>query len=297
MIGRWAASQTGDHSRFQRSGARLHIEKSFDAAVMEILNPFELADLRVLVLQGDDTAPPAIAIVCDTIGQIELGWIEKDNVLRNTMVRRVAPVSWQAAAYKALELTLPCALPIFNYANLFEEISAYWWDGETEDLPAIKAMVDMLGAELDDIDQDMLPSTMNARRPEWMLAKNAGAMKHLPTGLRQKIRALHDAHKAVNAIGETGNAWNFDFQMGCDYLTHLEDCSHLPAMTLVCADHFARELDDVGRHGMEQGFMDIAGICQLPDVDHVDRWFASLQIGAEFLLAAQDLINLDIDKL
>ena len=58
-------------------------------------------------------------------------------------------------------------------------------------------------------------------------------------------------------------------------------------------DHFARELDDVGRNGMEMGFMEVAGLCPLPDANHIDDWFASLRLGAEFLLAAQELIQLD----
>ncbi len=67
----------------------------------------------------------------------------------------------------------------------------------------------------------------------------------------------------------------------------------MPPITLVPFEQFARELDDVGRFGMEQGFYDIAGFCQLIDVATVDAWFASLRVGAELLLAAQDLINLD----
>jgi hypothetical protein len=64
-------------------------------------------------------------------------------------------------------------------------------------------------------------------------------------------------------------------------------------MTLVPFEHFARELDDVGRHGMELGFMDIAGLCPLPEVDSIDAWLASLRLGADFLLAAQSLIQFD----
>jgi hypothetical protein len=64
-------------------------------------------------------------------------------------------------------------------------------------------------------------------------------------------------------------------------------------MTLVSADHFARELDDVGRPGMELGFLDIAGLCPLADAGDIDRWFASLKLGADFLLAAQDLVLTD----
>ena len=44
---------------------------------------------------------------------------------------------------------------------------------------------------------------------------------------------------------------------------------------------------------MEYGFLDIAGFCPLPDSVPIDDWFASLRVGARFLLAAQDLIQLD----
>ena len=67
----------------------------------------------------------------------------------------------------------------------------------------------------------------------------------------------------------------------------------MPPLTLVPFEHFARELDDVARHGMEMGFMDVAGLCPLPDAENIDDWFASLRLGARFLLAAQDLIQLD----
>jgi len=55
----------------------------------------------------------------------------------------------------------------------------------------------------------------------------------------------------------------------------------------------ARELDDVARHGMEMGFMDLAGICPLPDAGRIDDWFASLRLGADFLIAAQNLLQFD----
>jgi hypothetical protein len=71
----------------------------------------------------------------------------------------------------------------------------------------------------------------------------------------------------------------------------------LPPLTLVPSGQFAPELDDVGRHGMEMGFMDIAGLCPLTNPGRIDDWLASLRLGAEFLLAAQNLIELDPTKL
>lgn len=292
LIGRWAAAREPSAKPYTRPEARQRIEQVFDAAVLEILSPFKLADLRVVALLGDDELPPAIAITCDTVGQLDLGWIEESNVLTNTLVKRVAPPRWCAAAYRTLCETLPLALPIFGYEDLFEEMSAYSWDGATDDAEAIGNMVEHMGADPDDIDQEMLPSAMNARRPEWMLAKPA-PMKQMPRALREQIRRVRDLHKALLAITRETNAWRFDFDKIVDYLPGFEDASHLPAMTLVPSDHFARELDYVGEHGMHQGFMDVAGLCQLTDAGAVDQWFASLKIGAEFLLAAQDLINLD----
>lgn len=293
LIGRWAAAREPCEKRYTRPEARKRIERVFDAAVLEILDPFKLADLRVAALLGGDELPPAIAIICDTVGQLDLGWIEESNVLANTLVKRVAPVRWQAAAYKVLCETLPLALPVFGYEELFEEMAAYCWDGQTDDASAIRCMVEYMGHDPDDLDEEMLPSATAARRPEWMLAKNAVPMKHLPVVLQRQIRRLRDLHKALAAIPAETNAWRFAFDQIVEYIPRFEDCSHLPAMTLVPADHFARELDYVGEHGMHQGFMDIAGICQLSDAGRVDDWFASLKLGAEFLLAAQDLINLD----
>jgi hypothetical protein len=294
LIGRWVAARETTARRYTRPQARARIEKVFGAAVLEILNPFELADLRVVVLHGDENLPPALAVICDSVGQLDLGWIEADdNVLRNTAFRRVAPVSWRAAAYKALVDTLSMALPIFGYEDLFEEMSGYYWDGETDDLGATKAMIEWHGTDPAEIDEEMLPSAMNARRPEWMLAKNAAPMKQLPAPLRQNIRKLRDLHKALAGIATEANAWRFAFDQIVEYIPDFEDASHLPAMTLVPADHFARELDYVGEHGMQQGFMDVAGLCPLPDASQIDDWFASLKLGAELLLAAQDLINLN----
>ena len=297
VIGRWIADREPSTVQITRSAARQRIEKAFDSAVVSTFAPFQLADFRTVVFQGDDANPPAIAIVCDTVGQIDLGWIETDNVLRNTLLKRVAPLGWRAAAYKALAATLNCTLPVFGFDDLFKEYSGAYWDGSTEDADAIRSMVEYQGAELDDIDETMLPSAMKARRPDWMLAEKASPMKYLPPTIRTKIRALRTAHVAVMALGQEGNAWAFDFAMACDYVPGLEDCSHLPAMTLVPAEHFGRELDDVGQHGMQQGFMDIAGICPIADAGRVEQWFVSLQVGARYLAAAQDLMTLDLARI
>ena len=43
--------------------------------------------------------------------------------------------------------------------------------------------------------------------------------------------------------------------------------------------------------------MEVAGLCPLRDAHHIDDWFASVRLGAEFLLAAQELIQVDPAKL
>jgi hypothetical protein len=292
LLGRWAAAREETARPYTRHDARQQIERMFEAAVVDIFGGFVLADLRVVAFEGDAPLPPAIGVICDSIGQLDLGWIEKSNVLSETLLGNVAPVGWRAAAYRALAETLHVALPIFGYADLFEEVSACYWDGETDDESARRALTEYHGWDPADLDEDMLPSAMNARRPDWMTAKSA-PLKQMPTDLRRALARLRDAHKALISAGPDGNAWRFKIDLFHAYIPGFEDCSHLPALTLVPFDQFARELDDVGRHGMEQGFMDVAGLCPLTDASQVDAWFASLRLGAELLLAAQDLINLD----
>ena len=292
VLGRWVAEREKTAQRYTRMGVRKRIERVFSAAVDEILSPFNLADLRVVALTGEDDRPPAIVIVCDTIGQLELGWIEKSNLLRDTAFGNVAPVRWRAAAYQTLRNTLPAVLPAFGYEVLFEEVSAYYWDGETDDERARAALIELHGHGEDDLDEMTLPSDMNARRPDWMTAK-AAPLKDMPVALQAAIRRLRAALEAMRKIDPARNAWRFDHDNVLTYLPEYEERTHMPPITLVPFEQFARELDDVGRFGMEQGFYDIAGFCQLIDVATVDAWFASLRVGAELLLAAQDLINLD----
>ena len=292
MIGRWAAARDEASAQYTRQDARQRIEQVFEAAVAEILEPFKLADLRVVALVGEAHLSPALAVICDSVGQIDLGWIEKDHVLSNTLFGNIAPLGWRAAAYQALCQTLSAALPVFDYDILFEEIAQYYWDGETDDASARKCLIDYHGAEVEDLDEMTLPSQMNARRPDWMIAKPAPP-KDMPTSLRRALARLRDAHAALISIKPDSSAWRFDADLYHEYIPGSEDCSPLPPMTLVPFDEFARELDDVGRHGMESGFMDVAGLCPLTDPGKAEAWFGSLKIGAEFLLAAQDLINLD----
>ncbi|ALR21473.1 MULTISPECIES: hypothetical protein [Sphingomonadales] len=283
LIGRWAASRETTAKRYTRAEARQRIERVFDKAVLDILGSVEFADFRVVVLHGEEDYPPAIAVICDSMGQLELGWIEDSD----------APIPWRAAAYKALDDMLARALPIFGYDDLFDEISMYYWDGATDDETARQWITEYQGVDPEYLDELTLPSNMESRRPEWMIAKNAGASAELPNGLRRKLEELRKAHAALGKLRPERNAWRFDLQIAYEYLPGIEECSTLPPLTLVPVEQFAREVDDVGRHGMEYGFMDIAGFCPLPDSVPVDDWLASLRVGARFLLAAQDLIQLD----
>ncbi|MGA1816081.1 hypothetical protein VHN57_10735 [Sphingobium sp. WW5] len=287
LIGRWVAAREASSGLYTRAAARQHIEGIFNAAVLEILDPIEIADFRVAVILKEGDGTPAIAVICQNLGQIELGWIETGD----------APIPWRAAAYRALEQCLGRVLPIFSYEDLFNEISIYYWDGETDDERARQSLIAYHGADADELDELTLPSEMNARRPEWMIKENAAPSARLPSGLRQKLKRFHAAHKAVGSLRPERNAWDFDLEVAYDYIPGIEECSSLPPLTLVPFDHFARELDDVARNGMEMGFMEVAGLCPLRDAHHIDDWFASVRLGAEFLLAAQELIQVDPAKL
>lgn len=292
IIGAWAASRDPD-GQYSRREARARIERLFDIEVMANLASVDLMNLQVEVFIGADDLPPAIVVICGSMGQIDLGWIEKKNTLSETLCGYVAPVAWRASAYQALVACLCGILPIFGFEELIDEMAGYFWDGETTDEGARKALVEWHGHDPEDVDGMVLPSQMLERRPDFMLAENAGPLKALPAGLRKRLRRLTKAAEAVRAAGQKGNAWWFDFTAVQDYLPDIQDCSHLPPMTLVPVDEFLAEVDEVCRHGMEYGFMDLAGLCPLDRAADVDAWFASLKLGVELMLAAQDLIDLD----
>jgi len=287
LIGGWAISRDTVAGKCTRPEARRRIEGIFEAAIIEILRSIELVDFRLAVLHGEGVGPPAIAVICDSMGQLDLGWIETSD----------ATIPWRAAAYHALEQALAIALPVFGYDDLFEDISMYYWEGETDDEAARECLISHHGVDPDELDEMSLPSTMNARRPEWMIGANAAPTARLPKRLREKLVRLAKAHRALRELGCEGNAWHFDRDMISDYLPGTDECATLPPLTLVPFEQFARELDDVGRHGMEMGFMDVAGICPLPDASRIDDWLASLRLGAELLIAAQELIRLDPTRL
>lgn len=249
----------------------------------DILNPIELVDLRITVIHGEDDLPPAIAVVCDSMGQLDLGWIETSD----------APIAWRAAAYGALEESLGRVLPVFGYRDLFEEYAACYWDGETDDETARQCLVDYHGVNPDDLDEHTLPSTMNALRPEWMISANAAQSAELPARIRAKLDRLRALHHRFKQLRPEQDAWHLDMDLLYDYVPGIEECASLPPLTLVPFDQFARELDNVAQYGMELGFMDVAGLCALPEASRIDDWFASLRLGAQFLLAVQELIQLD----
>lgn len=287
LIGRWLVSREVDMHRYTRPGARRYIERAFETAVLDVLDPIAFVDLRVAVLRSEQSGAPAIAIICEGMGQIDLGWIEAGT----------APVPWRAAVYAALERSLGRVLPIFGYHDLFEEISMYYWDGATEDDAAREHLIAWHGATGDDLDAMPLPSQMNARRPDWMIGAHGAVASELPSVLQSRLEALQDARDALDRLACEEDAWRFDFELACEFLPGIEECASLPPLTLVPFDQFDRELDEVARNGMEMGFMDIAGICPLPDVGRIDDWFASLHLGARFLVAAQDLLQFDPSSL
>lgn len=293
IIGRWVAQQAPTDQLFGLGEARRFIEQRFRQAVLDIIGVNTLADLRVFVLAGDGAGqPPTLAIICDSVGQIDMGWIELTNVLANTLKGSVAPVGWRAAAYGALH-DLAAVLPMFGFHEMMEELSGYYWDGETDDEGARHALVTFHGQDPDEL---TLPSHIEARRPDYMLPENADPLKKLPPAIRSAIKRVTTAAKAVRAVKEPGSAWHFDSEQITAYLPEYGDAATLPALTLVPFDVYAQELDEIAQHGMEYGFHNIAGICQLTDAASIDRWFASLRLGTELIAAAQDLIDLDVSK-
>lgn len=290
-IGRWLIDREASRETFTRGEARKHIEQAFDQAVQEAMGNTILADLRVVVLQGDDQQmPPALAIICDSVGQIDMGWIEKTNVLSHTLTGSVAPVGWRARAYQALNV-LGSVLPVFGYQEMIDELSNYYWDGETDDAEVRRVMVEFHGHDPEDV---ILPSAIAAKRPDFMLAENAAPLKALPVALRQRLRRLQTAFDALRNFDQPANAFGgFDFHEACEYMPEYEECSHLAPMTLVPFDDFSREVDEIGRFGMEMGFMNLTGFCPIKDATTVAQWFTSLRLGAEVIAAAQDLIDFD----
>lgn len=289
-IGRWIAGRTEAAQLLTRTEARRFIEQEFEREVMSVLGECRLAELRVVVLKGEQDNPPAIAVVCDSVGQVELGWIESTNVLANTLKGSVAPTGWRAAAYNALSHMLSMVIPLFNFEQMIEELALYYWDGEISDEGARKA-IEFHNGELEE--GTTLPSDIAAKRPDFMLTTNIARQKDLPKPLRARLKRLHDAYTALKRVGPEGNAWYFDFHETCEYLPEYEDCSTLPPMTLVPADQFGMELDEVGRMGMEMRFFDIAGFCPLTGPEVIDQWLASLRLGGELIMAAQALIETD----
>lgn len=282
LVGSWVASKDGATARLTRPEARRHIEQVFQAEVLEILRTCTIADLRVVVLNGESCGAPAIAIVCDSVGQLDLGWIEDSD----------RPIAWRAAAYRALECTLGSALPVFCYDDLFDNISMYYWDGETEDDAAREALIGFHGNDPGEIDAQIMPSAMNAKRPEWMFAAKAAPLSKLPTRLRRTLRELRDAHAALTDLPDENHAWRLEMDLLYEYVPGIEECSPLPPLTLVPVEQFAVEVDDVGRHGMEYGFMDVTGLCPMTQAAAIDAWLASLAVGARLLRAAKHLIEL-----
>ena len=293
IIGRWLGERDGASAPITRVEARALIERAFAEAVSDILSGNSLVDLSVIVLSGNDAdQPPAIAIICDTVGQVALGWIEKTNALRHTMSGSVAPKTWRAAAYRALD-KLRIALPMFDFDDMIEEFSMYYWDGETTDAGARRSLAMLHAVEEDELEDMILPSMVFAKRPDFMLKENARNLITLPKALRSKIERLDYAAKALSDFGRQNNAWAYDTNEVHEYLPDYEDWALLPPMTLVPFDIFSQEIDEIGRHGMEMGFFDLSGLCPLGGADTIDHWFTSLRLGAEVILAAQDLIDFD----
>lgn len=289
-IGRWLAERDGSAERITQREARRYIETEFDKAVRAEFSKVQLADLRVVALTGEDHGPPAIAIICDSIGEIELGWITKaDNVLSNTLITGpIAPVGWRAAAYRVLDELLGYALPVFGFDQFMDEISMWMWNSATDDAGAIRFLRDYAG--YDDIEDMTLPSHLRARRPDYM-TRTPAPLKAMPPPMRQRLRRLRETCKALGAVADARNAWRHDREAPSYYLPHYEDGSYMPPLTLVPFDQFGEQLDEIANHAMETSFYDIIGLTTIEEPGQLDAWFESLRLGADFLGAAQDLID------
>ncbi|MET3436034.1 hypothetical protein [Sphingomonas sp. 1185] len=280
LIGAWVAEQYTSRAEYTRPQARRHIERAFGTKVSDILEPVALAGLRVSV-RGDEAGKnTALAIICEGLGQIDLGWIEDGD----------APIPWRATAYSALKRMLGRVLPVFGYQDLFDEYAAINWEGETEDDAARDALIDLHGVSEHELDGQTLPSTLHASRPPWMIADNAVVDALLPRSLHERLDRVREAHDALVGVPPGSDAWHVEHDILYDYMPEMEEHYHLPPLTLVPFAQFAGELDDIARHGMEVGFADVAGLCPLPDASRIDGWFASFGLGARFLCAVQDLI-------
>ncbi|MDR6116576.1 hypothetical protein QE360_003545 [Sphingomonas sp. SORGH_AS789] len=283
LIGTWVGGHHSNGTEYTRSQARRRIERAFATAVSDILEPVVLADLRVSVRSDEAGDRSALAVNCDSLGQLDLGWIEDSD----------APIPWRATAYSALERMLGRVLPVFGYGDLFDAYAAYNWEGETDDEWARQALIELHGVSEQDLDGQILPSTMNADRPPWMIAENAVGDALLPRSLNERLDRVREAHDAVGASPSDCDAWHVEQEILFDYMPELEECFHLPPLTIVPLASFADELDDITRHGMEAGFTDVAGLYPLPDASRIDDWLASLRLGARFLCAVQDLLAFD----
>ncbi|WP_204351155.1 hypothetical protein, partial [Serratia marcescens] len=82
----------------------------------------------------------------------------------------------------------------------------YYWDGETEDGAAREALIAYHGADPSEIDAQIMPSAMNAKRPEWMFAAKAAPQSKLPIVLRRALRELRDAHAALTDLPDEHHA-------------------------------------------------------------------------------------------
>ncbi|MDQ9782768.1 hypothetical protein RF094_08670, partial [Serratia marcescens] len=85
--------------------------------------------------------------------------------------------------------------------------------GATDDEAARQCLIEYHGADEDDLDGMTLPSEMNERRPDWMIAANAAPSARLPAALRLKLADLRKAHKSLGSLTPERNAWHFDFQV------------------------------------------------------------------------------------
>lgn len=284
-IGRWVLEHRTQSSALTHDAARSLIEITFVDEVKRILAPIELADLHVMVLLNsyDDKAPPALIISNKSQGQIDLGWIETDED---------APIAWHRRAYQALVRAIQPIIPAITYDDMFEHLSHLYWDGETDDEAARESLRTYQDYDESDLAGMTMPSQLDAKRPEWMLDRS----DHIPDQIHSELEAIladiTAASEGLEKARKRADAFQFtDMEDLCAYAPWYKESLGLPSMTVVPFEIFASEIDDVARHGMESGFLDVSGIYHLDrdDPADIDNWFTTLRAGVAVIEAVQRL--------
>lgn len=278
------------------------IDKQFDALIQPLLAPVRFLGYDISVratacnFDNKDAAPKAACIISTNgVGFLDFRWIADPD----------APVSWARIAYKAIRDHLPLVAPCHTYDDFMEAMACYHWGGELDDEKA-KEEIQLYwndngeGEEID-FDDHLLPSQLEARRPDWMIIDKDHPLperKALPPLLRQALINIKRTARTVRrSIHSEKSAWHFDHEEACQYVPEIDEAAHYPPLLLIPEEPFIAEADDLYRLGWEVGFMDVTGVMEITDKPDFDVFLASFKAGIDLLLAIQTLLDLDIGAL